>query len=434
MNKNVFFPIILVSFFLPTLINPLRHDVADIPKQMWSYQCIDTMKYSRDTARAWENKEDELYQEINLQIKTIKDMGANCISLGTPYAPEFVPFMDKWVNAAHANDLHVWFRGNIPEWEKWFDYPKISNINDHHQKIYDFVTGNTELFKDDDIFTPAPEAENGGPGDPRQTGKRKEFNDFLIKSYANCEKAFSQIGKKVKCGFFSSNFDVANQVLQQTTLPKIGNVVTIDHYVSDYTRYRSDIKLLNMKYGAQVAIGEFGAPIPDLNGDMTEEQQADFTMNVMNIFYENREIIPAINYWTLKGGSTRLLNDDGTPRQVTEILSSFFMPGAVRIKVTDDLEDWLANVNIKSKDGFINGKTNYRGEFFTSVPAKTYEVTISGENIQDKTLEISVPRQELQEASVVVEIKSQNWLYKLRKFFQKIFAARPTAKFTTSTS
>ncbi len=383
------------------------------------------MKYSRDTARAWDNKPQELTDEINLQVRSIKKMGANCIAIGTPYAPEFVPFMDKWVNAAHANDLHVWFRGNIPDWEKWFDYPKIENPNDHHKKIFDFIVNNPGLFKNDDIFTPAPEAENGGPGDPRQTGKSKGFNDFLIKSYANCNKAFVKINKKVKCGFFSSNFDVASQILQKTTLPKIGNVITIDHYVSNPERYTKDIELLAKKFNAEVAIGEFGAPIPDLNGDMNEEQQAKFIEETLVKFYKLRDLIPAINYWTLRGGTTSLLNNDGTPRKVTETLSSFFMPGTVRIKVTNELEDRLVNVNIKSTDGFIDGKTNYRGEFFAVVPAKTYEVTISGDNIQDKTLEISVQNQGLQEANVVVKIKSQNWFYKLRKFLLKTFRKSP---------
>lgn len=421
--KKLLFSFVFISFLLPTLINPLRRDETAVLSTFWKYQCLDTMKYSRDTARAWNGKENELQKEINLQIAAIKTLGANCVSLGTPYNAEFVPFMKKWVDAARKNNLHVWFRGNIPEWEGWFDFPKLKNPAEHHAKIYAFVTQNPDLFQEGDIFTPAPEAENGGAGDPRMTGKRQEFNDFLFVSYDNCMNAFAKIEKKVTCGFFSTNFDVARESLDKDTVQKIGRVVTIDHYVSNLTRYTADIKMLNLKYGAEVAIGEFGAPIPDLNGTMNEEEQANYIGDLMKIFYENREIIPAINYWTLRGGSTAILNDNDTLRQAANTITKYFRPAIFTGVVTNELGDKLTNISFQSADHTLNFKTDFRGEFGLLAPVGKYKMTVSGTGIKSQSFTLDATPSAKLTKNFVVEIKNPGTIYRIRRYIMKLFSS-----------
>lgn len=64
---------------------------------------------------------------------------------------------------------------------------------------------------------------------------------------------------------------------------------------------------------SKIVISKFGAPIPDINGDMTEEQQADFIDAIFNKFYQQRNNIVGINYFVIMDGTTKLLNDDYSP-------------------------------------------------------------------------------------------------------------------------
>src|SRR6185312_2293157 len=109
-------------------------------------------------------------------------------------------------------------RGNFSGWEEWFGYPKINSIDEHNTLTQDFVAKHSDLFQDGDIFTPLPEPENGGSGDPRGSDQKvTEFNNMLVSSYANCTNAFQKIGKQVLCGFFSTNGDIAKDVLTPQT-------------------------------------------------------------------------------------------------------------------------------------------------------------------------------------------------------------------------
>src|SRR6266516_910341 len=66
------------------------------PATLWQYQCIDTMKLSRDGARSLIIKPD-YHETIKKTVDAIAGMGANCIALGTPYDEEFVPYLAEWV-------------------------------------------------------------------------------------------------------------------------------------------------------------------------------------------------------------------------------------------------------------------------------------------------------------------------------------------------
>src|SRR5581483_10587790 len=143
--------------------------------------------------------------------------------------------------AARHHNLHVWFRGNFSGWEGWFNYPSINRAT-HQEKIAGFITAHPDLFADGDIFTACPECENGGPGDPRQTGDVAGFRQFLIDEYRATQEAFASINKKVQSNYDSMNYDVAMLVMDKETTAALGGIVVIDHYIADPSGYRYDIE------------------------------------------------------------------------------------------------------------------------------------------------------------------------------------------------
>src|SRR3989344_1555536 len=103
----------------------------------WPLQSVDTVKYSRDLARLKSN--DETFKRvIDSQVVNIARTGATHVAIGTPYDPEFVPFLKEWVKVARKHKLKVWFRGNFSGWEGWFNYPKIGRT-EHLKMLSDFI-------------------------------------------------------------------------------------------------------------------------------------------------------------------------------------------------------------------------------------------------------------------------------------------------------
>src|SRR5437764_393443 len=115
----------ILSLFAITLIIlvPLVLFLASLffqmPMTAWKYQCIDTMKVSRDEARLLAHDKNA-QKEIAQQMEEIKKLGANCVAIGTPYDKEFIPILTIWVTEARKQHLHIWFRGNFSGWEGWF--------------------------------------------------------------------------------------------------------------------------------------------------------------------------------------------------------------------------------------------------------------------------------------------------------------------------
>src|SRR5436189_3702305 len=193
-----FFSIILITCMLISIVCTIVFAKMIQPEESiattWKFQSIDTMKYSRDHA-----KDETIKDEIPLFVKQIADMKATHIAIATPYDEEFYPFLSTWVSEARKYHLKIWFRGNVSGWEGWFGYKKISDPQEHHALIRDFILKHQDIFESGDIFTPAPEAENGGFGDPRGSlEKSQKFNQFLIDSYTNCKESFIVIHKNVQ--------------------------------------------------------------------------------------------------------------------------------------------------------------------------------------------------------------------------------------------
>jgi hypothetical protein len=297
--------------------------ISPVPKPEITIKSIDTMKYSRDIAREKENdKSFDLV--IEKQIANIAQTGANYVAIGTPYDKEFVPFLKKWVEAARKNYLNVWFRGNLSGWEQWFDYPAIDRQT-HTQMIKNFIKENPDLFADGDIFTSCSECENGGPGDPRITGDIKSFRNFLISEYETNVQVFKDINKEVKTGYFSMNYDVAKLIMDTSTTKALGGIVAIDHYVSSPDKLVSEAKILARNSGGKIIFGEIGVPIPDINGKMSEDQQAKWINEAFTDIFNSLDVI-GVNYWVNVGGSTKIWNEDGSPRKAVAVIKKFYSP------------------------------------------------------------------------------------------------------------
>lgn len=309
----------------------------------WSIQSIDTMKYSRDLARekAYDPSFDAV---IDQHMQLIAAAGATHVAIGTPYDPEFIPFMRRWVASARRNGLKVWFRGNFAGWEEWFDYSAINRAA-HTQKLEKFILENRDLFEDGDAFSSCPECENGGPGDPRHNGDVVGHRKFLIEEYRVAKKTFEEIGKDVQANLYSMNGDVAYLVMNEETTKALDGVVTIDHYVATPDRLIRDIDRFKERSKGQIILGEIGVPIPDIHGNLSEVSQAKWLDDALRKLVASNSII-GINYWVAVGGSTSLWEAGGRAKPSSEEIQKFFKPQIMYGIVKDELDRPIANARI----------------------------------------------------------------------------------------
>jgi len=335
--KNVFvsrvlFAVILFIFFssIYYLVFVKKEPFLEItspPKQVMKITSVDTMKYSRDVAR--EKLHDASFDTvIDRQVSDIAKTGATHIAIGAPYDDEFTPFLKRWVQSARAHGLKVWFRGNFSGWEGWFNYPKIDRET-HIKKTQSFIFANKDLFENGDIFGSCNECENGGPGDPRHNGDVEGHRIFLIEEYKVARNAFNKIGKKVRANYNSMNGDVANLIMNKDTTKALDGIVVIDHYVKDPEKLITDIQELSQKSGGKIVLGEFGAPIPDIHGNMTEEEQADWIRKALDKVLEMPEVI-GVNYWVNVGGSTHLWNNNGKEKLAVSVIRKYYLKNKLK--------------------------------------------------------------------------------------------------------
>jgi hypothetical protein len=360
----------------------------DVPLAMsgkvWPIQGIDTVKYSRDLAR--EKLNDPSFDiEIEKQVREIAATGATYIALGTPYNDEFMPYLKRWVDEARKKNLHVWFRGNIAGWEGWFEYSKTTR-DEHTKEIVSFIEKYPDLFMNGDIFTSCPECENGGPGDPRTIGDIDGFRTFLISENNQATDAFKRIHKNVASGYYSMNGDVAKLVMNEDTTRALGGIVTIDHYVSSPDKLISFIDEIAASSKGKVVLGEWGAPIPDINGEMSDNDQALWIADVLDKVSHNKNVV-GVNYWTNKGGSTALWNDLGAAKKAVAVLSGYYSPRQISGEVNNELGYAVYGASVKTKNG--TATTDYAGRFRIEVLPDDEKITIEGVGYLPKTLHIT---------------------------------------------
>ncbi len=380
----------------------------------WNVQSIDTMKYSRDLTR--EKMGDASFDAvIDSQIAAIAKTGATYVAIATPYDEKFVSMLTRWVNAARKYNLKVWYRGNFSGWEKWFDFPRMTR-DEHLQLTKTFIKAHTELFEDGDIFTPCPECENGGPGDPRQTGDIEGHRLFLIASHTAATQAFRDIGKGVQVGYFSMNYDVAKAIMDKRTTEALGGIVTIDHYIKSAAQIAKDARDIAEQSGGKVFIGEFGAPLPDLHGDMTEEDQANWIKEALDALAREPSVI-GVNYWVNVGGSAQLWKSDGTPTKAVSTLTAAYSPRTIMGYARNQYGGPIANVEVATNHRKI--LTGADGYFFLPLLPEDTELTISFENYPITKKQITPDETQI---DIVIETHPRNFWEAILAYFKNLFS------------
>lgn len=409
--------IICLSGFL--LVNHILSQNT-INQSLWQYQCIDTMKISRDSARSWKDAPN-FTKEIAKEVATIKSLGANCIAIGTPYDEEFIPYLKLWVTQARQNSLHVWFRGNFSGWEGWFNYPKNLYPEGHLLKTRQFIVSHPDLFENGDIFTPAVEAENGWGNGYVPSTDYPAFRKFLIDEHTNAQDAFSQIGKNVVTNWLSMSGGLARDMLDQQTINALDNTVTIDHYVKDPAAMKDFIDYFHNNFNASVVIGEFGAPIPDINGDMTEQEQTDFVSNVFHTIYQEGTTVYGVNYWVLTEGSTSLLDQSGKLKQVTHAIQYYYKPANITGNVTDELGDGIPSAHIVVNNGENKVVTNDNGQYSVTIPVESVTLDISKENYKSEEQTVSITTSGSVRHNIVLKPEQPSLFYNIRLAIKNFF-------------
>ncbi len=418
MKKALFLFIVLFTFAAYLGVKFFWKIPQDVPlataSKVWQIQSIDTVKYSRDLARE-KSKDTAFDAEIKKQVSEIARTGATHIALATPYNDEFVPYLKRWILEARANELRVWFRGNVAGWEGWFDYPKISR-EEHTSQIVSFIKKYPELFEDGDIFTSCPECENGGSGDPRMTGDVNGFRQFLIEENNQAIDAFNQINKRVASGYYSMNGDVATLVMDEDTTRALGGVVTIDHYVSTPDKLISFVDDLANKSKGKIVLGEWGAPIPDINGDMTEEEQATWILEALGKLSTDKNVA-GLNYWTNKGGSTSLWMPKGDPKKAVSAITYYYNPREISGIITNEVGYAVYGAIVKV--GENTAVTDYAGRFRIEVLPNNNSMSIQGVGYIQKNINIT----DISNYSVTLVKQYENGIFRFGKWLHKKFSS-----------
>lgn len=404
---------ILISAFLLVFFFPVFSSYSmEQRATFWEFQSIDTMKYSRDVARE-KLKDPDFDNVIDEQVKNIAEAGATHVALGTPYDEEFLPFLRRWVNSTRNHNLKVWFRGNFAGWEKWFEYPSIDR-NTHLQKTKKFILDNPDLFEDGDIFTACPECENGGPGDPRRTGDVSGHRKFLIEEYKITKEAFKKIGKDIKSNFDSMNMDVAMLVMDKETTRALDGVVTVDHYVSRPEQLVFDLKVMSKVSDGKIVLGEFGAPIKEIHGQMSEEEQALWIKKSLTDLVEIPELL-GVNYWVNVGSSTELWSTQGKAHPAVEALKKIYQPPQITGTVKDELGKAVKNANILGQERGTT--TDPRGHFTLPYLDDSQTLKISAKGYKEKEVKIASENDAL---SINLEREHEDFFLKIRKFIENL--------------
>ncbi len=382
---------------------------------LWKVQAIDTMKYSRDVARE-KNTDASFDQTIENQVRRIAQTGATHIAVATPYEEEFLPFMRRWVRYARKYDLLVWFRGNSAGWEGWFEYKK-NTPEEHTKQIVTFITKHPDLFEDGDIFSSCPECENGAIGDPRHTGKVDEYREFLISDYQQVKEAFRTINKQVMANYYSMNGDVANLIMNQSTTKALDGVVVVDHYVKSPEKLNNDVTALAEKSGGKVVLGEWGAPIPDIHGKMTEVQQSEWIGEALNLLSKNKNLV-GLNYWTSVGGSTSIWTSSTHATLAVRTLTDYFTPQVISGVVTNELDNNINGATVSVGD--LRTKTDYLGKYTISVYPGENSLLVSAEGYDSKGITLT---RDNTEYNVVLSGKKDNIVFRLSKAIKDFLAS-----------
>lgn len=413
-KKHRFHIFLILSLLLISLVyfftNPRRDENVEEVNEViwWEVQSVDTVKYSRDLARE-KLDEPEFIKTIDNQVRVIAETGATHVAVSTPYDDEFIPYLAAWVRTSRKYGLNVWFRGNFSGWEGWFGYDPI-RMNDHIAKTKRFILSNSDIFDDGDIFTSCTECENGQLGDPRYDVSVEVYRKFIIDEYRVAKDAFANIGKSVTSNYYPMNGDVARLVMDKKSTMALDGVVVIDHYVVSSEQLSKDIIALGESSGGKVVLGEFGVPIPDIHGSMTEKQQAEWIGETFAELSKIENLI-GVNYWTGFGGSTQLW-DSGGAREVVSEVSNYYSPEVITTSVVNVLGKPIRNAEIIA--GIKIERVNKNGVINILIVPSVQFIEVKAEGYENRTLSV----EELSNLTVIVlEKEEEGIIFKIQKLF-----------------
>lgn len=360
--------------------------VSAVSAPWWQFQAVDTMKYSRDLSGLFLADRVALKETSETQVAAIADLGATHVAIATPYDEEFLPVLKEWIAAARRHGLKVWFRGNWSGWEEWFDHSPITRA-EHLAKTVEFIQKNPDLFENGDFFSACPECENGGPGDPRQTGDIAGHREFLIDEHDAMLVAFRSINKNVQVSMNSMNGDVARAIMDKQTTQALGGVVVIDHYVRTPEQLNKDVTDFAEQTGGRVILGEFGVPIPDIHGAMDQDQQAEWLSRSLTLIAENPNL-DGLSYWTNQGGSTALWTEGGEPKKAVGVVKNFFSPRTINGIVVTESGKGISAAMIRTERQEVTSKD--KGNFFLPYLSESEVATISAAGYTEREIPVSI--------------------------------------------
>ena len=157
--------------------------------------------------------------------------------------------------------------------------------------------------------------------------------------------------------------------------------MVIDHYVPTPQKLEADIRQIAILSGGKIVLGEFGVPIPDIHGKLTEEAQSIWVDEALQRISKISELV-GVNYWTSVGGSTEIWNEDGSPEKAVEVLTYYYTTKIISGRVVDELGKPIKNVRVSSL--YRNALTESNGEFSLVYLEESPKFIVSAEGYFDK--------------------------------------------------
>jgi hypothetical protein len=268
---------------------------------------------------------------IGEMAQKIAALGATHIAISTPYddpaCASALTLTQSWVNAARANGLRVWFRQKPLAFEGFYGYSKNLDPAYHLEVMRAYIVGHPGLFRSGDIFTPAPEPQNGGIQGINCSSNclfadAAAFNAWLRESIQVAKAAFAQIGVGgVTVGRFGFDGFVAwgdrnpdwNGIIEPATIAADGNTITVDHYFPASADPAAEFAKIRNHFGSgvRICLGEWGA----IHGESAARVEAVLQAA------ENAGI-DCLNWWHAGPGGTgeSLLQENGAGHAVETAL------------------------------------------------------------------------------------------------------------------
>jgi uncharacterized protein YegP (UPF0339 family) len=206
-------------------------------------------------------------------------------------------------------------------------------------------------------------------------------------------------------------YDVASLVMDRETTKALGNIVVIDHYVDSPKKLPIDIQNIAIKSGGKIILGEFGAPIPDINGKFSEEEQSAWIREALLEISEIPELV-GINYWTSFGGSTALWDANYKSKIAVGVINEYFKPRIISGRVKNEIGSPIRSATVLV--GIRSVKTNENGKYSLPYVQENSEILIKAKGYLTK--QANIVNQGNRDIILIKE--KENIFFKIGKFIK----------------